>query len=96
MASAQGIATLDFGIGEGANEASVIVSDTAIFNPSKVEAYVMADDSTADHTANDHRYFNLFATLCCGTPVLNTGFTIYATSTQKLTGTFKVRYVWAD
>ena len=95
MATGQGTATLNFGT-SGSNEASVLVSDTNIYATSKAEAYVMGDDTTTDHTANDHRYFNLFATLTCGTPAQQSGFTIYANSTQKLTGTFQVRYVWAD
>ena len=56
----------------------------------------MADDTTATHTASDHRYVGLFMSLTCGTPVAATGFTIYARSSDKLTGTFSLRYVWAD
>jgi hypothetical protein len=97
MASAQGIATIDFGSIPGSNEASVTVTgQTTIGAGSKAEAYVMADDTTVDHTANDHRYFSILAGLSCGTPTAATGFTIYARSIEKLTGTFKVRWVWAD
>ena len=56
----------------------------------------MADDTTADHTASDHRYFPLFAALSCGTPTAATGFTIYGRSTERMQGTFQVRWVWAD
>ena len=92
--SGTGTATLDFGA--GSNEASVAVSVAEILGTSKVESWVMADDTSVDHTANDHRYFPVFAALTCGTPVAATGFTIYARSIEKLTGTFSVRWVWAD
>lgn len=97
MASNLGSATLDFGSHPGSNEANVTISgQTSISITSSVEAFVMANDSTALHTANDHRYFNLFAKLTCGTPTAGTGFTIYATSLEKLSGTFNIRWVWSD
>ena len=95
MATGQGTAIIDFGT--GANETSVAVTgQTLISATSKAEAYIMGDDTTADHTANDHRYLATFAGLTCGTPTAGTGFTIYARSTQKLSKTFEVRWVWAD
>ena len=97
MSSGTGSAEIDFGAHPGANEASVTVSSqTDILATSKVESYVMADDTTTDHTASDHRYFAVFAGLSCGTPVEGDGFTIYARSTEKLTGKFAVRWVWVD
>lgn len=96
MASAIGSATLDFGSAPGSNEASVVVTgQTNIINTCKVDAFIMADSTTSDHTANDHRYVDLFLALTCGTPTTGTGFTIYATSTEKLTGTYQVQWVWA-
>jgi hypothetical protein len=95
MASGTGTATLNFGT--GLNEASVDVTDlTTISNTSKVEAFVMADDTSSDHTADDHRYFAVLAGLSCGTPTTGVGFTIYARALYKLTGEWTVRYVWAD
>lgn len=95
MATGTGTATIDFGA--GSNEASVSVTGQAsILATSKADAFVMADDTTVDHTASDHRYFDALAGLTCGTPTAGVGFTIYATSTQKLEGTYKVRWVWAD
>lgn len=95
MASATGTATIDFGT--GSNEASVAVTgQTTISATSKVEAFVMADDTSANHTAKDHRYFAGFVGLTCGTPAVGTGFTIYATSQHKLSGQFTIRWVWAD
>lgn len=97
MSTGTGTATIDFGAFPGSNEASVTVTGQAsILSTSKVEAYVMGDDSTSDHTASDHRYFPLFASLTCGTPTAGTGFTIHARSTEKLQGTFALRWVWAD
>ncbi len=92
--SGTGTATLDFGA--GSNEAQVDVTVAEILATSKAESWVMGDDTSADHTASDHRYFPVFASLTCGTPTASVGFTIYARSTQKLTGTWTVRFVWAD
>lgn len=97
MATGQGTATIDFGTFPGSNEASIAVTGQgSILATSKVEAYIMADDTTVDHTASDHRYFSALIGLTCGTPTLATGFTIYARSTEKLQGTFALRWVWAD
>jgi hypothetical protein len=81
MANGTGTATIDFGAHPGS---------------SKADAFVMADDTSASHTASDHRYFESFASLSCGTPTAGVGFTIYARSIEKLTGTWTLRYVWAD
>lgn len=97
MSTGQGTATINFGAAPGSNEASVAVTgQTAILATSKVEAFVMADDTSTDHTEADHRYFPQLASLACGTPTASTGFTIYARSIHKLTGQWSVRYVWAD
>lgn len=89
-----GTATIDFGA--GSNEAQVEVAVLEILDTSKAESWVMSDDSSVDHTANDHKYFPLFAALTCGTPTAGVGFTIYARSLQKLTGAWTIRFVWAD
>jgi hypothetical protein len=92
-----GEATIDFGVFPGSNEASIAVTgQTTISATSKVEAFVMGDDTTSDHTANDHRYFAALVGLTCGTPVAGSYFEIHARCIQKLQGTFKVRWVWAD
>lgn len=97
MANGTGTATIDFGAFPGANEASVAVTgQTGISATSKVDTWVMADDTTSDHTANDHRYLPLFAVFSATTPTAGTGFTIHARSTQRLQGTFQVRWIWAD
>lgn len=97
MATGLGTATIDFGSFPGSNEASVAVTGQgAISATSKADAYVMGDDTTGDHDASDHRYFDMLCGLTCGTPTAATGFTIYATSSQPLEGTYQVRWVWAD
>jgi len=97
MATGQGTATIDFGAFPGNNEASVAVTGQAsILATSKAEAYIMGDDTSGTHTAADHRYAPLFIALTCGTPTASTGFTIYGRSTEKLEGTFALRWVWAD
>jgi hypothetical protein len=97
MATGTGTAIIDFGAFPGSNEASIAVTgQAAISATSKAEAYVMGDDATSDHTASDHRYFVCLVGLSCGTPTVATGFTIYARSFEKLQGTYKVRWVWAD
>lgn len=97
MASATGTATIDFGAAPGSNEASVAVTGQAsILATSKVDAYVMANDTSTDHSASDHRYLETFASLSCGTPTAATGFTIYARSHHQLTGEWSVRWVWVD
>lgn len=97
MATGLGTATINFGAFPGSNEASVVVTgQTGINATSKAEAYVMADDTTSDHTASDHRYFAALVALTCGTPSAGVGFTIYARSLEKLQGTFALRWVWAD
>jgi hypothetical protein len=97
MAAGTGSTTLNFGAHPGSNEASVAVTGlSTISATSKADAFVMADDTSTSHTASDHRYFESFASLSCGTPTAGVGFTIYARSIEKLTGTWTIRYVWAD
>ena len=97
MATGLGTATIDFGAFPGSSEASVIVSGQGtISETSKAEAYIMADDTTGDHTASDHRYAAALIGLTCGTPVAATGFTIYGRCLDKMQGSFALRWVWAD
>lgn len=97
MASGTGVAIIDFGTYPGSNESQiVVVGQSAISTTSKAEAWIMGDDSTGDHTANDHRYASVLMGLTCGTPASGDGFTIYARALDKLQGTWTVRWVWAD
>lgn len=93
----KGVSTINFGSSPGSNEASVAVTgQTAIGSTPEIKVFVGADDSTADHTANDHRYLPLFAQFTAGTVVAGTGFTIYARSVHKLEGTFKLTWEWSN
>lgn len=89
-----GSVTIDFGAFPGSNEASASFSDATIGAGAKVEAFIMADDTTADHTASDHRYAGQLFSLTAA-PNAGVGGTIYARSIHKMQGTFAVRYVWA-
>lgn len=92
-----GQATVDFGAFPGAEEAEIAVTgQTEITASSVAEAYMMADDTTSDHTAADHRYAAALIGLTCGTPSAGVGFTIYARCLDKMQGTFKIRWVWTD
>ena len=91
-----GTATLDFGAAPGSNEAAGAVSAPTVTSAGQFEAFIMGDDTSADHTASDHRYVGLWLNLTCGTPSAGVGFTIYGRASEKLTGAFTVRYVWAE
>lgn len=97
MSSATGTATIDFGVFPGTTETTVdVVGQTGILATSKASAFVMADDTSSDHTAEDHRYFAALVALPCGTPTAGVGFTIHARSLHQLTGQWTVRWVWVD
>lgn len=97
MATGTGTAIIDFGAAPGVNEASIAVTGQATISAtSKVESFVMGDDTTADKTASDHKYFAALVGLTVGTPTAGVGFTIYGRSTEKLQGTFALRFAWAD
>ena len=97
MATGQGTATIDFGAFPGSNEASVSVTgQTDITAAANVEAWVMGDDTSADHTASDHRYLAMLMGLTCGTPTEGVGFTVYGRCAEKLEGEWSVRWVWAS
>jgi len=89
-----GFAEVDFGPAPGKNQASLnIVGQSSIQSTSHCEAFWMAEAWDA-HSLNDHAWVARFAKLTCGTPVNGVGFTVTATSTQRLTGKFKFRWLW--
>lgn len=90
--SATGTTTVDFGTAPGGNYAtSVVTGQTAITSTSYIEAWIMAETS-ADHTLEEHLIVPM--QIKCGNIVNATGFTIYAFSDMRLTGTFTIRWVW--
>ncbi len=92
--AATGNIEIDFG-STPTNEASVAVTGQAgILSTHAADALLMAETST-DYTANDQAYAKLFMTLSCSVPTDGVGFTIYARATEKFTGKFKARWVWA-
>ena len=91
-----GIATIDFGSYPGSNEASIVVSDIGITSASKIQVFIVSDDTTIDHTSNDHKYASLLVKFVAGDIVNATSFTIYALCAEKMQGTFKVRYAYAE
>jgi hypothetical protein len=94
MASATGTATLNFGSAPGTNIATVAVTgQTSIGASSHAEAFLMGS-STGTHNAIEHLIAPI--TIRCGDIVAGTGFTIYASTELRLTGTFTVHWVWAD
>ena len=95
MATGQGTVVINFGAFPGSQEAQVNFTDATISAGSKVEPYFMASDSTADHTAGDHKYVPLLVSLT-GLATAATGGTIVARSLQLMIGTYTARYIWAD
>lgn len=102
MATGQGTATLAFGTASSrTTDVSVAVTgQTSISGTSKCEAYFM-DDTTSDHSADEHIMASSMIDVVCGSVVAGAGFTIFALvrdeiSKAGLTGDFKIRWVWAD
>jgi hypothetical protein len=85
----QGMATIDFGSFPGSNEGSVTFANTAI--GSTLFPFIASNDTTPDHTANDHKYASMLVQLSAQ-PNPGVGGTIYARSMHKMQGTFDVRY----
>lgn len=93
--SGSGTATLDFGV--GSNEASILVSGLSeIAAGAEIAVWVSATDTSASHSASDHRYFPALASLTASGSTEGVGFTIYARSVHKLTGTWAVRFSWKN
>ena len=92
----QGELILNFGSGSGTNVVTTVVNDTNISATSKVEIYFMGTDSTLSHNTYEHSIAQLYMSVSCIAITAGVGFTVQAASMQRLTGTFKARYVWAD
>lgn len=92
--SGSGTATINFGNHPGSNEASVAITGQAGITTGKTPTAVFAYTSLGPKTANDHRYAALLAELICGPVTDGVGFTVYATSLEKLTGSFTIKFTW--
>jgi hypothetical protein len=95
MAGAVGNATLDFGTAPGTNVVPVVITgQTGITSASSVEAFMMGVDSTATHNSYEHAMTPI--QLSCIAISDGVGFTVQGISETRLTGTFKIRWVWSD
>lgn len=97
---AVGTGEVDFGAAPGAFEATLVVTGQAtIASNSHVEAYIMretpSDSATTHHTAADMALAPHIIKLVCGNIVAATGFTIYASSSEKIHGKIPIHWVWA-
>lgn len=89
-----GIATISFGAAPGTNIVSIdVTGQTNITSTSVVKAY-MNKNSTTDHNGIEHQMLGLALSLTTGDIVDGTGFTIYAYTDLRLTGTFKINWEW--
>jgi hypothetical protein len=98
MATGLGTLTFDFGAAPGTNLVTTTVTGQAAISSatSKVEIFMMGTDSTASHTAYEHAIIPLDAYMSCISITTGTGFVAQMVTTQRLTGTFAARFVWAD
>jgi len=89
-----GSAIINFGPAPGNNTAQVVVTgQAAILSTSAVQPFFMAD-TTTDHNAYDHMFAALVVDLTAGSIVPGVGFTVNATCSDNVVGTFEVRFVW--
>lgn len=90
-----GTTTIDFGTFPGSNEASVTLTGITAFDATTSQAFArISAEPSGLHTLNDAAYAAAFVAVTTGSYVTGTGFTIYARSTEKLSGTFVVRWTW--
>jgi len=92
-ANPRGQVTINFGSEPGSNEASIAVSDPNILATS-IPFVQFAGVATADHSVSDHNYAGLFISLTCSAPTAGVGFTIFATCSELMSGTFNLNYSW--
>jgi hypothetical protein len=90
-----GTSVVDFGAFPGSNLTSTVVTGQApILTNSYIKAWFVASDTSSNHTANDHLYAPLFISASAGNISAGTGFTLYAVSTQRMSGQFTLRWEW--
>ena len=93
---AQGSATIDFGAAPGTNIVSIAVAGQAgIVAGSQVQAFLMGNDSTATHNADEHKILSNYINFAVDTIVAGVGFTINAITELRLTGTMVLRWRWS-
>jgi hypothetical protein len=95
LGGASGVITIDFGAFPGNQDVSVAVTgQTTIAATDLPRAYFKPDGVVGTHSANDHKYVQLFATLSVSTPTAGVGFTVHAVSQYQLQGQFQVQWAW--
>jgi len=78
----------------GSNTATATITGlTDITSGGSASALLMASDSTASHNAYEHGLVRVV--LRCKDFVAGVGFTIHASSPDRLDGAFEVRYAWS-
>ena len=88
----QGVTAIDFGAAPGSTYTTAVVTgQTNIKATSVVTALLMAE-ATASHNALEHAIAPI--QISAGNVVAGTGFTIYASTDLRFTGTFNVRWSW--
>lgn len=92
--SGNGFTTINFGNHPGSNEASVVVTGLTNIGTNMVPRVGFYFGALGNKTANDHRYASLLVNLMVGPVTSGSGFTIYATSLEKMTGSFTLNYSW--
>jgi hypothetical protein len=89
-----GSAILDFGSIPGTNRTiTTVTGQTDITNTCFADAFLMGD-STDDHNVEEHLFAPI--TLRCTNIVPGVSFDIVAITENRLSGTFIVRWVWAE
>jgi hypothetical protein len=95
--SGSGQISLFLGSFPGGNEAQVTVTGlTGISSTATCFAKINGDDVSSSYTSSDHRYLAGFLNLSCSVPTAGSGFVIYSTSLEKLSGYVTVRYFWQN
>jgi len=91
-----GTGTIDFGAAPGTNIATVAITGlTTIAAGSNVQLWIAGSDSTASHTAYEHKVILAKeVTLCADTLVAGVGFTATAITNLRLSGLVAFRYAF--
>lgn len=91
---AQGTAVVDFGSFPGTSQAFVVITgQSSIQTSNLVEAWIRPQDSTAQHSVDEHVIERL--KVVAGSIVNSVGFTIWVECENSLAyGQFNVAWVW--
>lgn len=97
MATGVGTATVDFTATPNQIGTVTVTGQAALTATDHVEAFFQGNDSTTDHTADNHKFiFPMFCQPVVDNVVAATGFRITLMFPFKVAGQVKVRWVWAS